>query len=206
MGEIALVLRAGEKICADAADIQHKQTGKHNPCRKKIWHCLLRFFARPEDRVKRRKQRQRHQKRDTHVQRRVDAQIHPRKRHQQQKRDARPPHPALFRLQRNGAEGSDGVLRVPGWERIPRRRGARRLHNRKLRVQHPRARNPAGDFQELVCQRPEKPHHKYIVARSLVHAPEQQQRQRQKRQLVSKIRNAGEQRVERGHADGLQQS
>ena len=172
MREIALVLRAGGKVRADAADIEDKQDCQRNTRREKIRHGLFDFSCRAEDGIKRREQNCRHQKCDAHIQRRVDPQIHSRKRHKKDQREARDFYPSALCQKADGAKRADGVLRVPGREGIPRGCGARGLDDRKAWVEYPRPGNAAENFEKLVGERSEQAHHEHIVARPLIDAPE----------------------------------
>ena len=172
MREIARILRAGGKVCADAADIEDEYDGKRNARREKIRHGTFGFFFRAENGVKRREQNCRHQECHTDVQRSVDPQIHPRKRHKKDQREARDVDPSALCQKADGPEGPDGVLCVPGREGIPRGCGARGLDDRKAGVEHPRPGNAAENFEKLVGERSKQAHHEHIVARPLIDAPE----------------------------------
>ena len=102
----------------------------------------------------------------------MDPQIHPRKRHEKDQREARDFDPSALCQKADGAKRADGVLRVPGRKRVPRRRGARGLDDRKAGVEHPRPGNAAENFEKLVGERSKQAYHEHIVARPLIDAPE----------------------------------
>ena len=205
MGEIALILRAGREIRPQARHIAEEHAAQRQRADDQPRHGPAHGVLRPESGIQRSQQDQRHRKRDAHVQRRVDAQIHPRERHQQNDGKADPTHPFAPGHDGGRAEGADGVLRMAGWEGIAGGGGAGALYNGEIRVEHPRARDAADDLQKLIADRAEQARHEGVIASALIHAPEQRERQHHKGQLVAEIGDRAEKDVQSGQTNALQQ-
>ena len=138
-----------------------------------------------------------------HVERRVHAEIHPRKAYEHnygKKEDA----PALFRPHAQAAEAGEGVLRVAAGEGITRGPGSRGLDYREVRVQDPGPRYAEAELHELVGDRPDETRGEYVEAEPLAHAPVDGDGQRHIQGLAAQLRDEAEQPVQEGAADTLQ--
>ena len=204
MREVRPVKRC--RVHPQPTHVKSKCHGQQHRRAQQPRHPLRHRLFRPEHRIKQRQQRRRHQKRHADVQRRMHAEIHPRKRHQHDQRDAHAAHPLPLCPQCHRAERADGILRVPGRKRIARRGRAGGLHDRKIGIKHPRPRNAARDLQPLVANRAEQADQKRIISRPFVHAPEECERRHHKRDLVAAVGDAGEKHIQRRNPDRFQQT
>ena len=134
----------------------------------------------------------------------MHAEIHPRKGRQRGDDDADDAQRRVFVPARKAAERRHDVLRVAGREGIAASPGARRLDDREIRVLDPRPRNAERQLQKLVEDRADEADEEQIIALALVHAPKDRQREHNKQDLVSEIRDCGEKPIQRRAADALQ--
>ena len=151
----------------------------------------------PKERVEREHQHEPDAERHADVQRRVHAEIHPRKRrdHDQQRADRAQPCP--LRPAAEAAEGRKDVLRVSARERVAGGLGAGALDDLKIRVFHPRARDAKDKLEKLVDDRADEADREHIVPAGLAHAPEHDDGSGHEHKLAAAVGECAEQRVQK---------
>ena len=160
-----------------------------------------------EQRIERQHQQPADQERYADVERRVNAEIQPRKGNEQRQRHAHHAHPELFRDAEHPAVGGDGVLRVARGEGEARRARAGGLDDLERGVEHPGPRDAERDLQHLVDRRAGEAQEHEKIALVFVHAPEDHQHKEHEQRLAAELRHALHERVEQRSAqlgDGAQ--
>ena len=154
-------------------------------------------------RIERQHQHRAYGQRHTHVQRRVDAQIHPAEADQHHHRDAHPPQPRRLGVPRRAAVQRHRVLRVAAGEGVARRARSGALHNGEAGVLDPRAGDGAQNFQKLVEDGAEKAHGHQVVAHPLADAPEHAHGKHHETELIAQIRHRAQNFVQQRCSDRL---
>ena len=136
---------------------------------------------------------------------RVDTEIHSRKSNQYHdgKRAVTQPFPFLFG-KGNAAKECGCTLRVTAGEGITRSLGARRFHNLKAWVNHPRPRNAENDFEELIDHSSHKARKQNEVAAFFVNTPQKEKTDSQKDGFFTKMRNDAKKKIAKACSDRLQ--
>lgn len=128
----------------------------------------------------------------------MDAEVHPRERDEDAKRDHDGAQDAIGVGAGDSTEKSDRRLRVTAGEGVARRGFARGLHDWKAWVFDPRARDAEDHFQKLVEYRTQKSDAEKIIALMLIKAPEDDQSDRDEYSLFTAKSDDRKQGVEKG--------
>ena len=178
---------------------EKRQSGKQHPA-PHAEHRAAAAAGAFKHRMQREHEHDGDKHRHAHVERRVHAEIQPRKRDERGEHDGNDSYPAALRRARDAAEGADGVLCVAAGEGEARRLRAGGLHDLKVRVQHPGPRDAEGDLERLIEDGPGKAHEKKIAAPALVDAPVHRERHDHKDELLAKVRDERHRAVEQRRA------
>ena len=144
------------------------------------------------------------EQRHNHIQRRMHAQIHARKGHRQNAQNAQSRKDAVAHPQGQHAQHARGRLRVSAGEGIARCACARRLHDGKLRVDHPGAGDEEHRLEQLVEHCACQPHKQQTESPALVEAPHQRKPHQHKEGFLSQQGHGGGHLIPKRGADGLQ--